>query len=45
MRKKLEQGGQTALEADKLTFEQVAESYQKIKLMPPVFQNGIKVQL
>jgi hypothetical protein len=43
MRNELGHGGQTALEADKLTFEQVAERYQKINLVPPIFQNGIKV--
>lgn len=30
MKKELETGGQTALEADKLTFSEVAETYQKI---------------
>jgi integrase len=43
MRKELEQGGQMVLESDKLTFQQIADKYQKIKLVPPVFQNGIKV--
>ncbi len=43
MRRELERGGQIALEADKMTFAQIAEKYQKIKLIPPVFQNGIKV--
>jgi len=43
MRKELEQGGQTTLESDKLSFNQIAEEYKKIKLIPPVFQNGIKV--
>jgi integrase len=43
MRRELEQGGQTSLESDKLTFNQVAEKYEKIKLIPPVFQNGIKI--
>ncbi len=43
MRSELEQGGQTALESDKLNFKQIAEKYQKIKLIKPVFQNGIKV--
>lgn len=43
MRSELEQGGQTALESDKLNFKQIAEKYQKIRLIKPVFQNGIKV--
>jgi len=43
MRRELGQSGQAALESDKLTFKQVAEKYQKIKLIAPVFQNGIKV--
>lgn len=43
MRKELGTGGQTALEADKITFQGVADKYQKIKLVPPIFQNGIKV--
>ncbi|MDQ3180846.1 MAG: hypothetical protein M3Q33_10035 [Acidobacteriota bacterium] len=43
MRRELEQGGQTALRSDKLSFLEVAEKYEKIKLIPPVFQNGIKV--
>ncbi len=43
MRKELEQGGQTALQADKLSFREVADKYEKIKLIPPVFQNGLKI--
>ena len=43
MRAELNQNGQTALESDKLSFQQVAEKYEQIKLIPPVFQNGIKV--
>ena len=43
MRDELTSGGQTALESDKLTFNQVAEQYKRVKLIPPVFQNGIKV--
>ncbi|MDQ3636075.1 MAG: site-specific integrase [Acidobacteriota bacterium] len=43
MRDELEDGGQTALNSDKLTFSEVAELYEKTKLIPPVFQNGIKV--
>ncbi|MEZ5425234.1 MAG: site-specific integrase [Pyrinomonadaceae bacterium] len=43
MRSQLEEGGQVALETDKITFTQVAEKFEKIKLVPPVFQNGLKV--
>jgi integrase len=43
MRRELDQGGQTALESDKITFKQIAEQYQKIRVIKPVFQNGIKV--
>lgn len=43
MRKDLNQGGQAALESDKLTFKQVAEKYENTKLVAPVVQNGIKV--
>lgn len=43
MRRELETGGQTALETDKMSFSEVAEKYAKIKLVPPVFQNGIKI--
>ena len=43
MRRELEQSGQTTLQADKLSFREVADKYEKIKLIPPIFQNGIKV--
>lgn len=43
MRKELNIGGQSALESDKITFLQVAEKYEKINLVAPVFQNGLKV--
>lgn len=43
MRRELENGGQATLESDKVTFKQIAEEYQKIRLVAPVFQNGIKV--
>lgn len=43
MRKELQEGGQKALESDKVSFRQVAEKYQKNNLVKPVFRNGIKV--
>jgi integrase len=43
MRDELARGGQSALESDKITFNQIADRYQRIKLVAPVFQNGIKV--
>jgi integrase len=42
MRRELS-GGQESLESDKLTFRQVADRYEKVKLVPPVFRNGLKV--
>ena len=44
MRKELDQGGQAALESDKLTFKQIAESYAEIYLVAAVFQNGEKIE-
>lgn len=44
MRSELEQGGQSALESDKLTFKQIAERYEKTYLIAAVFQNGEKIE-
>lgn len=43
MRRELEQGGQAALESDKLTFRQIAEKFEKTQIVDAVIQNGIKV--
>lgn len=42
MRRELDQS-QTTLESDKKTFRQIAEQYEKIKLIPPVYVGGRKV--
>lgn len=44
MRRELEQGGQAALESDKLNFKQIAERYEKIYLIAAVYQNGEKIE-
>lgn len=43
MRDELDRGGQAALDSDKITFNQVADLYERAELVAPVFRNGIKV--
>ncbi len=43
MRHELNQSGQETLEKDKMTFNEIADLYEKTKLCPPIFRDGIKV--
>jgi integrase len=43
MRKELEDHGAETLQSDKMTFIELAEKYQKLKLVPAVYSNGVKV--
>ena len=43
MRTELSHGGQLALESDQLSIRQLAEKYERLKLVPATYQNGIKV--
>ena len=43
MIKELNEHGEETLNADKMTFKELAAKYEKAKLVPAIFQNGIKV--
>ncbi len=43
MRQELQAHGEETLQADKLTFRELAGRYEKIKLVPAIYQNGIKI--
>jgi hypothetical protein len=43
MRKNFENFGQETLQSDKLTFRQIAETYQRINLVAAVYSDGKKV--
>lgn len=43
MRRELELHGQETLNSDKLTFRELAEKYEEIKLVPASYQDGVKV--
>jgi integrase len=43
MRRELELHGQETLNSDKLTFRELAEKYEEVKLVPATYQDGVKV--
>lgn len=43
MRQELSEHGAETLNAEKLTFQELAVEYEKVKLVPAVYQNGVKV--
>lgn len=43
MRRELSQHGMETLQTDKMTFKELAEQYEKIKLVPAIYQDGIKI--
>lgn len=43
MRRELFQHGTETLQTDKLTFKELAERYESIKLVPAIYQGGIKI--
>jgi hypothetical protein len=43
MRRELEIHGQKTLTSDKLTFQDFAKIYKETKLIPAVFENGVKI--
>jgi integrase len=43
MRVEIARGGQSTLEADRLTLEQLSQRYKSVRLIPAIYQNGIKV--
>ena len=43
MRRELTEHGAETLNTDKMTFKELAENYEKVKLVPAVYQNGVKV--
>ena len=43
MRQELEAHGEEILQADKMTFRELAERYEKVKLVPAIYQNGVKI--
>ena len=43
MRRELELHGQETLISDKLTFAELAEKYTEVKLIPAIYQGGVKI--
>lgn len=43
MRRELELHGQETLTSDKLTFRELGEQYEQIKLIPAAYENGVKI--
>jgi integrase len=43
MRRELEVHGQETFNSDKLTFKELAEKYEEVKLIPATYQDGVKV--
>ncbi len=43
MRREVSLHGEEILKAEKMTFQELAEVYKKARLVPAVFENGVKI--